>query len=91
MNVQYSGAAGVIIVDDGQCNEDFSRCGPRAGSVKDGGFAPMDELLDVLQEQMEEKHAVTLEWIVIWLIVVEIVIEVVSIVGQVSGLWSVGR
>ena len=49
------------------------------------------ELLDVLQEQMEEKHAVTLEWIVIWLIVVEIVIEVVSIVGQVSGLWSVGR
>ena len=43
MNVQYSGAAGVIIVDDGQCNEDFSRCGPRAGSVKDGGFAPMDE------------------------------------------------
>ena len=49
------------------------------------------ELLDVLQEQMENKHAVTLEWIVIWLIVVEIVIEVVSIVGQVSGLWNVGR
>ena len=43
LNVQYSGAAGVIIVDDGQCDESFARCGPRAGSVKDGGFAPMDE------------------------------------------------
>ena len=43
LNVQYSGAAGVIIVDDGQCDDSFSRCGPRAGSVKDGGFAPMDE------------------------------------------------
>lgn len=42
-NVQYSGAAGVIVVDDGQCDEAFTSCGLRAGSVKEGGFAPMDE------------------------------------------------
>jgi uncharacterized Rmd1/YagE family protein len=49
------------------------------------------ELLDVLQEQMEANHAVTLEWIVIWLIVIEVLIEVVAILGQVLGLWNVGR
>ena len=49
------------------------------------------ELLDVLQEQMEANHAVTLEWIVIWLIVIECLIEVVAIMGQVLGLWNVGR
>lgn len=49
------------------------------------------ELLDVLQEQAEANHAVALEWIVIWLIVIEVIIEVVAILGQVLGLWNVGR
>jgi len=49
------------------------------------------ELLDVLQEQMEANHAVALEWIVIWLIVIEVLIEVIAILGQVLGLWNVGR
>jgi hypothetical protein len=43
VNIQSNGAAGVIIVDDGQCNEAFTFCGHRAGSVKEGGFAPMDD------------------------------------------------
>lgn len=42
ISIQNGGAAGVLIADDGQCNEDFSYCGPRAGSVKDGGFAAHD-------------------------------------------------
>jgi len=36
------------------------------------------ELLDVLQQQMENAHAIKLEWIVIWLIVVEVVLQVVA-------------
>ena len=45
------------------------------------------ELLDVLQQQMENAHAVKLEWIVIWLIVIEVVLQVFAIGGQSIGLW----
>jgi len=40
------------------------------------------ELLDVLQQQMENSHALKLEWIVIWLIVIEVVLQVLSIGGE---------
>jgi uncharacterized Rmd1/YagE family protein len=40
------------------------------------------ELLDVLQQQMENSHALKLEWIVIWLIVIELVLQVLSIGGE---------
>ena len=39
------------------------------------------ELLDVLQQQMENAHAVKLEWIVIWLIVVEVLLQVCAVGG----------
>jgi hypothetical protein len=42
LRIQEAGAAGVIIADDGRCTDSFSSCGPRAGSVADGGFAPDD-------------------------------------------------
>ena len=45
------------------------------------------ELLDVLQQQMENAHAVKLEWIVIWLIVIEVDLQVLAIGGQSIGLW----
>lgn len=38
-----SDALGIIIADDGRCNEDFSFCGQRAGSVMEGGFAAYDD------------------------------------------------
>jgi len=34
---------GVIIIDDGKCNENFTNCGIRAGSVGEGGFAAYDD------------------------------------------------
>lgn len=37
------------------------------------------ELLDVLQQQMENAHAVKLEWIVIWLIVIEVVLQTIAV------------
>jgi len=40
--MQNVGALAVIIADDGQCDENFHSCGPRAGSVFDGGFAAFD-------------------------------------------------
>lgn len=40
------------------------------------------ELLDVLQQQMENAHAVKLEMIVIYLIVVEVVLQVFAIVSK---------
>ena len=40
--IQDSEAVGIIIADDGRCKEDFSFCGPQAGSAKEGGFAPYD-------------------------------------------------
>ncbi len=38
------------------------------------------ELLDVLQQQMENAHAVKLEWIVIYLIVAEVVLQGLAII-----------
>ena len=37
------------------------------------------ELLDVLQQQMENSHAVKLEWIVIWLIIIEVDLQIMVI------------
>lgn len=39
------------------------------------------ELLDVLQQQMENSHAVKLEWIVIYLIVAEVALQMLKILG----------
>jgi uncharacterized Rmd1/YagE family protein len=41
------------------------------------------ELLGVLQQQHENAHAVTVEWIVIWLIIISVVLEVFSILTNV--------
>ena len=41
--MQNAGATAVIIADDGQCDELFLSCGPRAGSVREGGFAAHDD------------------------------------------------
>jgi uncharacterized Rmd1/YagE family protein len=38
------------------------------------------ELLDVLQQQMENAHAVKLEWIVIYLIIAEVVVQGLAII-----------
>ena len=38
-----SEALGVVVVDDGQCDENFRWCGPRAGNVKAGGFSAYDD------------------------------------------------
>lgn len=40
------------------------------------------ELLAVLQQQMENAHAVKLEWIVIWLIVAEVVVQLIAVWGE---------
>lgn len=45
------------------------------------------ELLDVLQQQMENAHAVKLEWIVIWLIVMEVVLQTIATGGESLGFW----
>ena len=42
MKLQAAGAIGVIIADDGQCDEHFVHCGTRAGSAREGGFAAHD-------------------------------------------------
>lgn len=41
LRVQVAGARGVVVVDDGGCDEGFTDCG-RLGSVRDGGFARRD-------------------------------------------------
>lgn len=41
--MQQAGASAVIIADDGQCDESFLFCGPRAGSSREGGFAAYDD------------------------------------------------
>lgn len=41
--IQSNGAAGVIVIDDGQCDEQFISCGFRAGSSSEGGIAAHDE------------------------------------------------
>lgn len=40
------------------------------------------ELLDVLQQQMENAHAVKLEWIVIYLIVAEVLLQGIAIISK---------
>ncbi len=40
------------------------------------------ELLDVLQQQLENAHAVKLEMIVIYLIVMEVVLQVFAIISK---------
>jgi hypothetical protein len=42
--IQDSEAVGIIIADDGRCKEDFSYCGPQAGSAREGGFAINDNI-----------------------------------------------
>jgi hypothetical protein len=43
LKIERTGAVAVIIADDGRCNSGYTFCGPRAGSVADGGFAAFDE------------------------------------------------
>lgn len=47
----------------------------------------LKELLDMLQHQIHNAHATTLEWIVIWLIIIEVLIEVVGGGGALLGWW----
>lgn len=42
VRAQKAGAVGVLLVDQGSCDDGFHDCGPRAGSVREGGFAPHD-------------------------------------------------
>lgn len=44
LKIQETEALGLIIADDGSCDEEFFSCGPRAGSIRDGGFAAFDDL-----------------------------------------------
>lgn len=43
LKLHAAGVAGIIIADDGQCNQAFTFCGPVAGSIAEGGFAANDE------------------------------------------------
>lgn len=43
LKIQEANALGVVIADDGSCFEDFRYCGPRAGSLQEGGFAAYDD------------------------------------------------
>jgi hypothetical protein len=38
-----SEAVAIIVADDGSCDEEFWSCGPRAGSLVEGGFAAHDD------------------------------------------------
>ena len=42
---QDAGAVAVVIVDDGSCDRNFRKCGYRAGSMLEGGFAPLDSYM----------------------------------------------
>lgn len=42
--IKATRAAAIIITDDGQCNEDLSYCGRRAGSSSEGGFIPHEDV-----------------------------------------------
>eukprot|EP01041_Mallomonas_annulata_P009049 gene9049-18740_t len=42
VNIQNNGAIGLIIADDGQCDEKFTHCGSRVGSLAEGGIAAND-------------------------------------------------
>jgi len=39
---QKFGAKGLIIIDDGQCKNNFKSCGKRVGSLQEGGFGVND-------------------------------------------------
>lgn len=39
MKINATDAIGILIADDGNCNPTFTFCGPRFGSINDGGFA----------------------------------------------------
>ena len=41
--IQQAGAAGIVIADDGTCNELFTSCGYRIGSMQEGGFSAHDD------------------------------------------------
>jgi hypothetical protein len=43
---QQSGAIAVIVADDGRCDDDFTDCGARAGSVRSGGIASNDDEIE---------------------------------------------
>ncbi len=43
LRIQKAGAAGIVIADDGTCNEMFTFCGHRIGSVQEGGFSTTDD------------------------------------------------
>lgn len=43
LRLQAAGAVGIIVADDGKCNFEFTNCGQRAGSIRDGGFASFDD------------------------------------------------
>ncbi len=43
LQLQQADAIGVIIADDGNCNKEFTFCGPRIGGKNDGGFAANDD------------------------------------------------
>ena len=49
------------------------------------------DLLDVLQQQLENAHAVKLEWIVIWLIVIEVLVQVLAVGGESMGWYRSRR
>ena len=49
------------------------------------------DLLDVLQQQLENAHAVKLEWIVIWLIVIEVLVQVLAVGGESMGWYRSKR
>ncbi|KAJ1430401.1 hypothetical protein B484DRAFT_448933 [Ochromonadaceae sp. CCMP2298] len=40
--IMLTDASGIIIADDGRCNDEFTFCGHRAGSAAEGGFSPYD-------------------------------------------------
>jgi hypothetical protein len=44
VKAQKVGAIGVIVVDDGRCDEAFYFCGVQAGNRFEGGFAPNDRI-----------------------------------------------
>ena len=43
INLQSHGARGIIVVDDGRCDDTFTSCGRGGGAVKDGGFSSNDD------------------------------------------------
>ena len=41
--IQQAGAVGIVIADDGSCDELFRQCGYRIGSLQEGGFSAHDD------------------------------------------------